>query len=334
MRMFRVWRFVVLVCILALSACGSTTAVTEPATATVVIEPATATAVTEPATATVVPEPATATAVPDSATSSQNQAKMLAVQIPAVQTLLDYYGAISQKKYDVAYKVLETPSQTLAQFTAQYENNIDSRLWVGAPIVDGDVVTIAVTVVTGVNQTSTDQAPQWTNETYTIKNNKITKAVIVAATQKDEPAPDQLMMKYYDARKDFQLLPMAYTMWQYNGGASSLSYDKFVNQMTVLAPVDVFVGAAQTDAGAGSMDATVPVVEVYGDADSLLNGAGKVFCGTYTLRSSDVPPIDQFGWQITESNLSPMTISELKLNKTSELNAPIFQKLLTSGCTP
>lgn len=123
-------------------------------------------------------------------------------------------------------------------------------------------------------------------------------------------------------------------MWQYNGGASSLSYDKFVNQMTVLAPVDVFVGAAQTDAGAGSMDATVPVVEVYGDADSLLNGDGKVFCGTYTLRSSNVPPIDQFGWQITESNLSPMTISELKLNKTSELNAPIFQKLLTSGCTP
>lgn len=58
------------------------------------------------------------------------------------------------------------------------------------------------------NQTSADQAPQWTNETYTIKNNKITNAVIVAATQKDEPAPDQLMVKYYDARKDFN-----YCLW-------------------------------------------------------------------------------------------------------------------------
>jgi hypothetical protein len=258
---------------------------------------------------------------------------MLDVQTRAVQTLLDYYGAISQKKYDVAYQLLETPSQTLAQFTAQYQNNIESRLWVGAPQVDGDVVTIAVTVVTGVDQTTADQAPQWTNETYTIKDNKITNAVIVAATQKDEPAPDQLIVKYYDARKDFQLLPMAYTLWQYNGGASALSYDKFVNQMTAIAP-NVFVGEAQTDAGAGSMDAIVPVVEVYGDADSLLKGDGKVFCGTYSLRSSNVPPVDQFGWQITESNMNPVTISDLKLDKTAELNVPIFQKLLTSGCTP
>jgi len=340
MRMFRVWRFVVLVSLCVLSACGATTAVSEPATATVVIEPATAvsepataTAVTEPATATAVTEPATATAVTDSATASPNQAQTLDVQTRAVQTLLDYYGAIIQKKYDVAYKALETPSQTLAQFTAQYENNIDSRLWVGAPQVDGDVVTIAVTVVTGVNQTTADQAPQWTNETYTIKDNKITNAVIVAATQKDEPAPDQLIVKYYDARKNFQLLPMAYTLWQYNGGASALSYAKFVNQMTAIAP-NVFVGEAQTDAGAGSMDAIVPVVEVYGDADSLLKGDGKVFCGTYSLRSSNVPPVDQFGWQITESNMNPVTISDLKLDKTAELNVPIFQKLLTSGCTP
>jgi len=327
----------------AVSEPATATAVIAPATATAVSEPATATAVTQLATATAVTQLATATAVTDSATATVvTDSVMLEIepfelQTRAVQTLLNYYGAINQKQYLVAYTLLAKPKQTLAQFTAQYENNIDSRLWVGAPEVDGDTVTIAVTVVTAVNQKNGDQASQWTNETYTIKNNKITKAVIVTATQRNELAPDQVMVNYYDTRynvqKNYQLLPMSYTMWQSNGGASSLSYTKFVDQM-ILAPADVFVGEAQIDGSAGSMEATVPVIEAYNDADSFLNGAGKVFCGTYTLRSSDVPPIDQFGWQITESNLSPMTISELKLNKTSELNAPIFQKLLTSGCTP
>ena len=388
MRMFRVWRFVVLVSLLVLSACGTTTAVTEPATATAVIEPATATAVieqatatvviepvtatavTEPATATAVPKPATATAVPKPATATAvpKPATATAVidpatatvvvdpatdtvvtdtatlelqpfelQTRAVQVLLDYYGAINQKQYLVAYALLVTPNQTLAQFAAQYENNIDSRLWVGAPEVDGDVVTIAVTVVTAVNQKNGDQGSQWTNETYTFKNNLITNVVIVPTTQRNEPSPDQLIVKYYDARKDFQLLPIAYTLWQYNGGASGMSYTKFADQR--LYP-DVFVGEAQIDGGAGTMEATVPVVEAYSDADGFLRGYSYVFCGTYTLRSSDVPPFDQFGWQITQLNLERdykanlVLNPKLKLSTKKELNVPIFQKLMKSGCTP
>ena len=388
MRMCSVWRVVVLVSLLVLSACGTTTAVTEPATATAVTEPATATAVTEPATATAVIEPATATAVPEPATATAVPEPATATAVPkpatatavpkpatatavidpatatvvvdpatdivvtdpatlelqpfelqprAVQVLLDYYGAINQKQYLVAYALLVTPNQTLAQFTAQYENNIDSRLWVGAPEVDGDVVTIAVTVVTAVNQKNGDQGSQWTNETYTFKNNLITNVVIVPTTQRNEPAPDQLIVKYYDARKDFQLLPMSYTLWQYNGGASGLSYTEFVDQMTV---EDVFVGEAQIDGGAGTMEATVPVVEAYSDADGFLRGYSYVFCGTYTLRSSDVPPFDQFGWQITQLNLERdykanlVLNPKLKLSTKKELNVPIFQKLMKSGCTP
>jgi len=381
MRMFRVWRFVVLVSLLVLSACGTTTAVSEPATATAVTAPATATAVTAPATATAVIEPATATAVtaPATATAVTTPATATAVTEPAtavvdpatatvvvdpatdtvvtdpatlelqpfelqtraVQVLLDYYGAINQKQYLVAYALLVTPNQTLAQFAAQYENNIDSRLWVGAPEVDGDVVTIAVTVVTAVNQKNGDQGSQWTNETYTFKNNLITNVVIVPTTQRNEPAPDQLIVKYYDARykvqKNYQLLPMAYTLWQYNGGASGLSYTEFVDQMTV---EDVFVGEAQIDGGAGTMEATVPVVEAYSDADGFLRGYSYVFCGTYTLRSSDVPPFDQFGWQITKFNIERdykanlVLNPKLKLSTKKELNVPIFQKLMKSGCTP
>ncbi len=385
MRMCSVWRVVVLVSLLVLSACGTTTAVTEPATATAVTEPATATAtaVIEPATATAVPKPATATAVPEPATATAVPKPATATAVPkpatatavidpatatvvvdpamdtvvtdtatlelqpfelqtrAVQVLLDYYGAINQKQYLVAYALLVTPNQTLAQFAAQYENNIDSRLWVGAPEVDGDVVTIAVTVVTAVNQKNGDQGSQWTNETYTFKNNLITNVVIVPTTQRNEPSPDQLIVKYYDARykvqKNYQLLPMSYTLWQYNGGASGLSYTEFVDQMTVQ---DVFVGEAQIDGGAGTMEATVPVVEAYSDADGFLRGYSYVFCGTYTLRSSDVPPFDQFGWQITQFNIERdykanlVLNPKLKLSTKKELNVPIFQKLMKSGCTP
>jgi len=355
MRMCSVWRVVVLVSLLVLSACGTTTAVTEPATATAVTEPATATAVIEPATATAVIEPATATAVIEPATAVIEPAtatdtvvtdtatlelQPFELQTRAVQVLLDYYGAINQKQYLVAYALLVTPNQTLAQFAAQYENNIDSRLWVGAPEVDGDVVTIAVTVVTAVNQKNGDQGSQWTNETYTFKNNLITNVVIVPTTQRNEPAPDQLIVKYYDARKDFQLLPMSYTLWQYNGGASGLSYTEFVDKMTVFYPEDVFVGEAQIDGGAGTMEATVPVVEAYSDADGFLRGYSYVFCGTYTLRSSDVPPFDQFGWQITQFNIERdykanlVLNPKLKLSTKKELNVPIFQKLMKSGCTP
>ena len=397
MRMCSVWRVVVLVSLLVLSACGTTTAVTEPATATAVtepatatavielatatavIEPATATAVTKPATATAVPKPATATAVPKPATATAVPKPATATAVPkpatatavidpatatvvvdpamdtvvtdtatlelqpfelqtrAVQVLLDYYGAINQKQYLVAYALLVTPNQTLTQFAAQYENNIDSRLWVGAPEVDGDVVTIAVTVVTAVNQKNGDQGSQWTNETYTFKNNLITNVVIVPTTQRNEPSPDQLIVKYYDARTDFQLLPIAYTLWQYNGGASGMSYTEFADQR--LYP-DVFVGEAQIDGGAGTMEATVPVVEAYSDADGFLRGYSYVFCGTYTLRSSDVPPFDQFGWQITQFNIERdykanlVLNPKLKLSTKKELNVPIFQKLMKSGCTP
>ena len=392
MRMFRVWRIAVLVSLCVLSACGTTTtvtdpatatavtqsatatavtqpatatAVTQPATATAVTQPATATAVTDPATATAVTQPATATAVTDPATatavidpatatvvinpatatvvidSAMLEIEPFELQTRAVQTLLNYYGAINQKQYLVAYALLVTPNQTLAQFTAQYENNIDSRLWVGAPEVDGDTVTIAVTVVTAVNQKNGDQASQWTNETYTIKNNMITSAVIVAATQRNELAPDQLIVNYYDARynvqKNYLLLPMSYTMWQSNGGASSLSYDEFAHQFFF---GDVFVGEAQIDGGAGTMEATVPVVEAYSDADGFLRGYSYVFCGTYTLRRSDVPPFDQFGWQITKFNIERdykanlVLNPKLKLSTKKELNVPIFQKLMKSGCTP
>jgi len=367
MRMFRVWRIAVLVSLYVLSACGTTTAVmqpatatavTQPTTATAVTQPATATAVTQPTTATVVMQPATATAVTQPATATavidlatatvvtdpaMLEIEPLELQTRAVQTLLDYYGAINQKQYLVAYALLVTPNQTLAQFTAQYENNIDSRLWVGAPEVDGDTVTIAVTVVTAVNQKNGDQASQWTNETYTVKNNMITSAVIEAATQKNELAPDQVMVNYYDARynvqKNYLLLPMSYTMWQSNGGASSLSYTQFVEQM-IWAPADVFVGAAQIEGAAGSMEATVPVIEAYNDADSFLKGYSYVYCGTYTLRRSDVPPFDQFGWQITQFNIDRnykknlVLNSKLKFSAKYELNVPIFQKLLTSGCNP
>ena len=86
MRMCSVWRVVVLASLLVLSACGTTTAVTEPATATAVTEPATATAVIEPATATAVIEPATATAVTEPATATAVIEPATATAVPKPAT--------------------------------------------------------------------------------------------------------------------------------------------------------------------------------------------------------------------------------------------------------
>ena len=90
MRMFRVWRMVVLVSLFVLSACGATTAVAP--TPTVVIAPATETPVAvvqATVAATETPVPATETAIVAPTVTAPGMESNPA-SLAAVQTILDY----------------------------------------------------------------------------------------------------------------------------------------------------------------------------------------------------------------------------------------------------
>ena len=327
MRMFSVWRIVVLVSLCVLSACGATTALVP--TPTVVVAPATETPVSVvPATATMVA--ATATTVPATETA------IVAPVVPApgmglnpaplaaVQTIVDYYTAINAQQYPAAYKLWDNPSQTLAQITSVFTGTVESRVRIGDPYVAVDVVTLPVTITAIVNQANGDQKVQYFAGTYTVKNNLITDttiAEVAVPTSSDDSDAAQLVANYYAAINELKF-GMAYTLWFNNGSDSQLPYAGFVQSLAPIQGAVVTTGTVQEEGAMGSTYATVPTVSVTTQAD----GTALVMCGTYTLRHVNVQPFDQLGWRITQVAMNPVA--------GAKSDAPSIQKLLTSGCTP
>ncbi|NBU64479.1 MAG: hypothetical protein EBS29_08275 [Chloroflexia bacterium] len=321
MRIRSMWCLVVLVSMLALSACGATATVVPTATAS--DASATATAVVMPATATVV----AATIVPTiiATPGDMNPGMGLnPVPLAAVQTVVDYYTAIDAQQYPAAYKLWDNPSQTLAQITAVFTGTVESRVRIAEPTIAMDIVTLPVTITAVVNQANGDQKVQYFAGTYTVKNNLITDATlttVAAPASGDDNDPAQLVTNYYtaiSARK----FGMAYTLWSHNGSDSQLPYAGFVQSLAPLQGAVVTTGTVQQEGAAGSTYATVPTVSVTTQAD----GTAQVLCGTYTLRHVNVQPFDQLGWRITQVAMNPIV--------GAQSDAPTIQKLLASGCTP
>ena len=324
MRIFGIWRMVVLVSLLVLSACGAATAVAP--TATTIDAPATATAVVVPATATVaaattVPTEAPVIVTPIGTTPGMG---LNPASLAAVQTILDYYSAISAQQYPDAYKLWNNPSQTLAQITTVFTGTVESRVRIGNPEMAVDMVTLPVTITAIVNQANGDQKVQYFAGTYTVKNNLITDttiAEVAAPTSSDDSDAAQLVANYYAAINELKF-SMAYTLWFNNGGDSQLPYAGFVQSLTPIQGAVVTTGTVQEEGTMGSRYATVPTVSVTTQAD----GTAQVMCGIYTLRHVDVQPFDQLGWRITQVAMSPVA--------GAKSDAPSIQKLLTSECKP
>ena len=324
MRMFRVWHMVVLVSLFVLSACGATAAVAP--TPTVGVAPATETSVavvqaTVASTETIAPATETAIVTPVvPAPGMETNPASLA----AVQTILDYYSAISAQQYPDAYKLWNNPSQTLAQITSVFTGTVESRVRIGDPDVAVDVVTLPVTITAIVNQANGDQKVQYFAGTYTVQNNLITNttiAEVVAPTSSDDSDSAQSVTNYYAAINN-RKFSMAYTLWFNNGSDSQLSYAEFVKSLTPMQGAVVTTGTVQEEGTMGSRYATVPTVSVTTQADV----TAQVMCGIYTLRHVDVQPFDQLGWRITQVEMSPVA--------GAKSDAPSIQKLLTSECKP
>ncbi len=324
MHMFNGWRMVVLVGLFVLSACGATAAVAP--TPTVGVAPATETPVAvvqAPVAATETPVPAAETAIVAPVVTAPGMG-LNPAPLAAVQTIVDYYTAITAQQYPDAYKLWNNPSQTLAQITSVFTGTVESRVRIGDPDVAVDVVTLPVTIAAVVNQANGDQKVRYFAGTYTVQNNLITDttiAEVAAPTSSDDSDPVQLLNSYYAAINNLKF-GMAYTLWFNNGSDSQLPYAEFVQSLAPLQGAVMTTGTVQQEGAMGSTYATVPTVSVTTQAD----GSVQVLCGTYTLRHVNVQPFDQLGWRITQVAMNPVAGAA-----TDSAN---IQKLLTSGCTP
>jgi hypothetical protein len=256
----------------------------------------------------------------------------------AVQTVLNYYDAITQKQFDRAYGYWANngaaSNQTLDQFKQGFANTAGVDLRLGSPAAQGADVAVPVTLAAVLNSPSGgDQSVQHFSGTYTLRpdSNSDTGWRIAAANiaegPSSPPAPPtadpngavQAMQEYYDAinRHEFA---RAYTLWANLGTASQQSYAQFTQGYATTTRVTIDLGASTGGGAAGSIYAEVPIVILATTSDQ----GQQTFCGTYTLRRTNVPPFDQFGWHIQSAKIAP--VANVQPGSAEE------QQLLTGGC--
>jgi len=280
------------------------------------------TTVTQPAaTTTITPEP------PQDGVTASGLGAGLALNpasLAAVQTIVDYYRALNQQRYADAYALWAQPSQTLAQFSAGFAATVESRVRIGQVDMALDHIIVPVTVVAVVNLANGDQQVQWFAGTYTVQQSTIRAADIVATTAPASPDDSDLAVlvtNYYTALQQLQF-STAYTLWADNGGASQLAYADFVRSIADTQGATITTGTVQQEGAAGSTYAIIPVVGVVAHGTD----TPRVLCGTYTARHVMVPPFDQLGWQITQSDIQTVA--------TQMRDDATLKRLLQTGCTP
>jgi hypothetical protein len=250
----------------------------------------------------------------------------------AVQIVLDYYIAIAQKQYDLAYGLWAqngaASGQTRAEFQQGYANTAGLSVLLDRATVSGDTVTVPITILSVLNQSDQTQQPQRFSGTYTLRQEaggwRIANATIAGGDASAEPPAstgDALrVLQAYEQAIDEGNYSRAYTYWENNGTASQQSYTVFVQGFGSTDSVTLAIGPAQTNAAAGSVYTEVPVVILGQQRD----GSRQSFCGTYRLRRANVPPFDTFGWRINSASI-------LKLEN-AELDSDTIQRLLAGQC--
>lgn len=327
-----------------LAGCATPPASSEPTSAPPTAPPA-ATAAPAP---TAVPAPTAAppTAVPAASAApaaTAAPAPTAAQPAPAdttgaVQTVLNYYDAITQKQFERAYGYWANngaaSNQTLDQFKQGFANTAGIDLRLGSPAVQGADATIPVTLAAVLNSTSGgDQSVQHFSGTYTLRPDSTSDtgwriaAANIAEGPSSPPAPPsadpngaaQAVQEYYDAINRHEYAS-AYTLWANLGTASQQSFAQFAHGYATTARVTIDLGKSTSQGAAGSIYADVPVVILSTTSDQ----GPQTFCGSYTLRRMNVPPFDQFGWHIESAKIAQ--VANVQPGSAEE------QQLLTGGC--
>lgn len=231
----------------------------------------------------------------------------------AVQTILDYYDAIGQQRYDQAYRLWAqdgaASGQTAAAFAQGFATTAGVSVLLGRASRDGGQVRVPITILTVENQADQSQQARRFDGDYTLAPTADGWRISGASIAPADAAPPladiadglSVVRAYYAAISD-QNYARAYTLWAQNGAASDQSYAAFAQGFADTARVDLAVGDLQTSGAAGSIYAQLPVVIFAQQRD----GSTQAFCGTYTLRRANVPPFDSLGWRIMSAGILPI----------------------------
>ncbi len=256
------------------------------------------------------PQP-TATAIPT------GQADATAA---AVQTVVDYYTAINQKKFDDAYRLWANDgaasSQTLDQFKQGFANTVGVSLQLGSPksgpgtsAVEVPVMLIAISNDPNPNN---PQKVQQYRGGYTVLPGangwRLAGANIGEVNDRPLPPaefsdPVKLLQNYYDLINRREFAP-AYTFWSNNGQNSNQTFAQFAQGFAMTSKVMIQLGQPQASGAAGSTYVDIPIVIVATQND----GSQQAYCGSYTLRKLNVPPFDQFGLRIEGAAIAPTAL--------------------------
>lgn len=255
---------------------------------------------------------------PSAAGGSPAAAALTPDSTAAVQTIIDLYVAVNAKDYAAAYGKWANggaaSGKSAAEFATGYADTLRVSLQAGQPTTKGDTITVPATirsVVNGGTDSSNGQSVQEFNGTYSLQQEGGAWH-ITAATLEQQPAPTEppsnardavtALQSFYDAvaARNF---PLAYTLWSDNGRATGADFETFVAGYAQTTSVVATFGNPERMAAAGSAFATVPAVVVSTQDD----GSHKAFCGTYSLRGSNLPPYDLLGWQVDKAAIVEQT---------------------------
>ena len=308
----------------ALAGCGSTSAT--PIRPTNLPQP------TAVVVATTAPQPTAEPPQPTTAAAATQAPAGATDTTAAVQVVVDYYDALGQKQYDAAYILWAqngaASGQTRTEFEQGYAGTASLSVLLDKPTVSQNAVVVPSTIVSVLNQPNQAQKPQRFTGSYTLSREgeswRIVRAAIAETDAAAEPPAStgdalQLVQAYYQAIDEANY-PRAYSYWENNGQASQQSYSVFAQGFAQTDKVTLTTGQARANGAAGSAYAEVPVVVVAQQRD----GSQQSFCGHYTLRRTNVPPFDTFGWRIEQASI-------LKLEH-AELDSDTIQRLLAGQC--
>jgi hypothetical protein len=223
----------------------------------------------------------------------------------AVETLVRYYRLINDGGLRDAYALWArdgaASGHSLDEFSAGYRGTQRVSLLIDGVEPGSGEVGIRVSVLAvAEGEGPQGQIAQRFDGSYTLAQNgsqwEITKGDLRPATPvtpDDVAAALAVIHGYYDA-VNARHPAVAYTYWADNGEASGQRYAAFAEGYETTRSVSIATGEPEMGAAAGSIYASIPVALVATQED----GSVRAFCGSYTLRRSNIPPFDELGWRI------------------------------------
>lgn len=304
------------------SPAASVTAATVPATATPPVAATVTRAATATATSTVPTPAATITSAPTTAATAEpaggTPAATSAPVDDAVQALLDYFTAINNQDYSLAYSYWANGGAASGQSYQDFARGFASTVQVTVLVGNTGVATataeqaiVPVRLLSVVNLSESEQAVQRYQITYDMApgaDHWVIASASVSeesgmATAPDDVADPLALLQSYVRAINFGAYGSAYTYWGSLGQDSKQTFAQFAAGFSDTQSVAIDVGQPQSEGAAGSIYADVPMVLVSTHDD----GSTTTFCGTYTTRRTNVPPFEQFGWRIVTASLKQTT---------------------------